>query len=65
MCIRDRVTWFFGAWGFFIGLILIFLVMVSNRTVSGGCYLYPLIPLNPRDLMRKFFRVRLKSKNER
>ena len=58
-------TWLFGAWGFFIGLIVIFLVMVSNRTVSGGCYLYPLIPLHPRDLMRKFFRVRLKSKNER
>ena len=58
-------TWLFGAWGFFIGLIVIFLVMVSNRTVSGGCYLYPLIPLHPRDLMRKFFRVRLKSKSER
>ena len=59
------MQYFYAILWFAIGLILIFLVMVSNRTVSGGCYLYPLIPLHPRDLMRKFFRVRLKSKNER
>ena len=58
-------TWLFGAWGFFIGLGLVFAVIAGNRTVSGRCYLYPLIPLNPRDLMRKFFRVRLKSGSER
>ena len=53
------LTWFFGIWGFFAGLILCFTLLVSNKTLNGErSYLYPLIPFNGKALKRMIFRVR-------
>lgn len=49
-------------WGFLIGLALILLCVVCNKTVDGSrSYLYPLIPFNGKALFRQIFRVKLKS----
>ena len=53
------LTQIFGLYGF-IGAVVFFAVaIVSNRTVSGKSYVYPLIPFNPKQLMRRLVRCRL------
>ena len=48
----------FGFWGFVGGVIGIFVLLVTNRTVNGGhSYLYPLIPFKGRALASLFFRL--------
>ena len=37
-------------WGFVLSQVIMFLLIATNRTVSGGSYLYPLIPFRPRAL---------------
>ena len=46
--------------GLLIGIGLIFLLLLLNRTLAGGSYLYPLIPLNLRELGRRVFRKRIR-----
>ncbi len=48
----------FDAWGFLIGSIVIFIVMVSNQTVSGKGYLYPIIPFRYQELKKRLMRRR-------
>lgn len=43
--------------GFIIGIILVSIMIISNRTISGKSYLYPLVPFNAAELKRKFFRT--------
>ena len=51
------LTAFFNVWGFGIGVALILLLIVTNRTVNGGhSYLYPLIPFSGRALLSLFIR---------
>ena len=53
----------FNIWGFVLGVVLVFLLIVSNKTVDNSRgYLYPLIPWNGDALLRFFVRVRLKNK---
>ena len=53
------LTWFWGFWGFAAGLVLCFILLVSNKTLNGRrSYLYPLIPFNAKALKRMIFRVR-------
>ena len=53
------LTWFFNFWGFVAGLVLCFILVMSNRTLNGDrSYLYPLIPFNAKALKRMIFRVR-------
>ncbi len=60
------LTAIFGIWGYVAGILLILISVALNKTISGKSYLYPLIPLNARKLMRKFFRITLpNSKNQR
>lgn len=48
-----------GWWGFGAGLLLIFLLLVSNKTVNGRhSYLYPVVPFNARGLGRLYFRLK-------
>lgn len=47
----------FGFWGFGIGLLLGFLMLVTTKTVSGHSYLFPLIPLNWNALKKLMFRT--------
>jgi stage V sporulation protein AF len=45
--------------GFFVGSIIIVLLIATNETVCGGkSYLYPLIPFNGRALLSLFIRVK-------
>lgn len=51
------LTAFFNVWGFVIGLLIILILIVTNRTVNGGhSYLYPLIPFSGRALLSLFVR---------
>ena len=50
-------TGLLGLWGFVGGAALLFLVLVSNRTISGQCYLYPLVPFNGGELKKKLLRI--------
>jgi len=53
------LTALFNAWGFFIGSAITILAIVLNKTISGHSYIYPLIPLDWKNLSRRFFRMRL------
>lgn len=49
-------TYFLGAWGLVAGGVLFVLLLLTNVTVIGGRYLYPLIPLRPGKLLRLIIR---------
>ena len=53
------VTALFDVWGYFIGIVLIGILIATNATVDGKRnYLYPLIPFKPKALKTLFFRVK-------
>ena len=56
------LTLLFNLWGFLAGLVLIFILMILNKTISGKRYLYPLIPFNVKELKNKLIRTRLHVK---
>lgn len=51
----------FNFTGYAIGLILIFLTLICNKTISGHCYLYPLIPFNLHDFKTKVLRMKINN----
>lgn len=61
-------TQLFGVYGLVGGLVFTGVAIVCNSTISGKSYIYPLIPFNRKQIMRRFFRVSLyqneKSKKE-
>ena len=52
------LTALLGIWGFVAGILLFILAVSTNNTVLGKGYLYPLIPLNLKDLSRLIIRQR-------
>lgn len=56
------LTGLFGTMGFVIGLVGIFLVMLTTKTFTGQPYLYPLIPLDWNALKHLLFRTRIDEK---
>lgn len=50
------LTWLFGGWGLLAGMAVMLLVLVTTKTVTGGKYLYPVIPFNGRALGRLLYR---------
>ena len=44
-------------------MIIIILLLATNKTVSGKSYLYPLIPFNGAALKRLLVRCRMSNKN--
>lgn len=54
-------TVLFNFWGFFIGLAIVFILVLTNKTVSGKSYLYPLIPFNGKEFLKKIVRLRLRG----
>ena len=54
----------FNLWGFIAGLIISFILVATNKTITGKSYLYPLIPFEYSALKRLIFRVKLDTKNE-
>ncbi len=53
------LTGIFNVYGFIIGIVITIVSIVCNKTISGHSYIYPLIPLNARQLFRRFFRISL------
>ena len=47
---------FLGAGGFIAGAVISIAVLASTRTLTGGSYLYPLIPFDGKVLKRLIFR---------
>ncbi|MBQ4569603.1 MAG: spore germination protein [Ruminococcus sp.] len=52
------LTVIFNVWGFIAGLVLTAVLLLTNKTVSGKSYLYPLIPFNGKAFIRKVLRLR-------
>lgn len=52
------LTYLFNIWGFIIAFIINTLLLCFNRTLSDKSYLYPLIPFNGKQLIRKIIRLR-------
>lgn len=57
------LTQFFGVYGFILGIIICFTVMGFTKTLSGRCYLYPIIPFNLKAFVRLFLRPTLNNKS--
>lgn len=53
------LTAVFGVWGYIAAFILMIAAVVSNKTVSGKSYIYPLVPFNLKQLSKRFIRYRL------
>lgn len=51
-------TYIFNIWGFVIAFIINILMVCFNKTLSGKSYLYPLIPFDGKEFLRKIVRVR-------
>ncbi len=52
------LTEILSLWGLIAGTVLIFIMLATNKTLSGKSYLYPLIPFNPKELIKKFVRTK-------
>lgn len=52
------MTYLFNIWGFAIAFVINILLLCFNKTLSGKSYLYPLIPFNAKEFLRKIVRVR-------
>ncbi|MBR3772438.1 MAG: spore germination protein [Clostridium sp.] len=53
------LTGIFGFWGWIAGVVISLLSLVTNKTLLGTSYIYPLIPFNAKELFRHIFRVSL------
>lgn len=51
----------FNFTGYITGIVLIFLTLICNKTISGHCYLYPLIPFNLHDFKTKVLRMKINN----
>ena len=53
----------FNVWGFIAGILIIVVEIATTRTVTGQCYLFPLIPFNGSSLLSLLLRRPLNNKN--
>lgn len=51
-------TQLFGIFGFIGGFIIVIAITLTNKTISGKSYLYPLIPFNGKALLHKVLRFK-------
>lgn len=52
------LTYIFNVWGFIIAFIINLVLLCTNRTLSNKSYLYPLVPFNGKEFLRKILRIR-------
>lgn len=52
------LTYIFNVWGFIIAFIINLVLLCTNRTLSSKNYLYPLVPFNGKEFLRKILRIR-------
>ena len=50
------LSWAFGVWGFFVGIVVFLFLIATNNTPLGRRYLYPLVPFDFKALMRILIR---------
>lgn len=55
------LTSLFSVYGYIAGILFTIIAIISNRTISGRSYIYPLIPFNGKQLLKRFFRISLPS----
>ena len=53
------LTQLFGIYGFLAAVIILVVSIVSNKTVSGRSYVYPLFPFDAKQLWKRMIRYRL------
>ena len=53
----------FNLWGFIAGMLIIILLISFNPTITGRCYLYPLIPFDAQKLSSLLIRKKISDKN--
>lgn len=58
------LTAIFGIWGYIGAIILLIAAIAANKTVSGKSYIYPLFPLNLKQLSKRLLRKRLPGAKE-
>lgn len=58
------LTALFDIWGYIAALLVMVIALISNKTISGKSYIYPLLPLNLKRLARRFIRYRLPGARE-
>lgn len=51
-------TYIFNVWGFAIAFVINLVLLCTNRTLSNKSYLYPLVPFNGKEFLRKILRIR-------
>lgn len=54
-------TGLLGIYGYIGGILFCIAVITKNKTLSGIGYLYPLIPFNGKELVRRLFRISLED----
>lgn len=52
------LTQLFSLFGLLVGTVLIVVMLYKTKTLSGKSYLYPLIPFNGKELIKKFIRTK-------
>lgn len=58
------LTAIFGIWGYIGAIVLLIVAIATNKTVSGKSYIYPLFPLNLKQLSKRLLRKRLPGAKE-
>lgn len=53
------LTSLFSIYGYIGGLLFTFCSIVFNKTISGKSYIYPIIPFNAKQFLRRFIRISL------
>lgn len=53
------LTAWFGLWGYIGGVVICIASIVSNRTISGKSYIYPLIPFSWKKVAVRMLRLRM------
>lgn len=57
------ITAILPTYGFWIGIILMLGIMISNKTITKTSYFYPLFPFHPKDFKLIFARKKLRGKS--
>lgn len=52
-------TALFGVWGYVLGVAILILSLINNKTVSGHSYLYPFLPFHGKEVLKRLCRKRL------
>ena len=58
------LTAVFSIYGYIAGALISICAIVFNKTISGKSYLYPVIPFNKKDFIRRFIRISLPKTEE-